>query len=402
LAANISKERGAPALTSNREPLTTVAIGSQHIGDGGAGVRVGTAIIATRGAVALSQRALFRLVLGITVSLLLVGAMLAGFAVGIALLFPTIAWVAPGTLAATGLLLAALCFWNVGRAAANANERREHARAGVQAWVTRTLGEAMALDAHELILRADDQAQQVGSPMLTLIELEEILRLVVLEFRRQGEARHRHGLEQLERAIEALRKGTPTTMSLAEVDRLFAYRQSQTHLLIAITLGLGYVLWAAITGHRSPNVLAAAGGLLLAPLLYALLGSVRARSMWSTNPRASSAPILVLDLLLLATISPEHWAERYWAVYLAPLWELPYAMRPSFGRMHAYRWAEARLASGEVHRLLRDVDLARRNGGRASKQLNDRVRRAASRLYAITSDERMAKLALIGANAEDE
>lgn len=205
-------------------------------------------------------------------------------------------------------------------------------------------------------------------------------------------------IEPLDQLLQALGDTGPRLMSLADVDRLGAYRKSQP---IALALVLAGTLPALAFGPTTLLVVLSAVSLLAGFVLA--LSTVRAEQFWK---EASGAPLpapswftrlirpkvphRLLDFFLVASMSRERWAYVFWHLIWAPVWEGPLMLlRPwRFAFMHSFRYDAARSAACELREVQRQMD-----EWRASDRLGDpaalrgRFVSLCRRLWILTGDD---------------
>jgi hypothetical protein len=179
-------------------------------------------------------------------------------------------------------------------------------------------------------------------------------------------------------------------MSLARVDRLFAYKASQPVAVVLLTACLlGFI--ALEVGVEMPAITWSLYGVVFLVLIVLFLANYRAAHLWSgARPKYSRSrsplttflrperPSVILDFFWVASRSHRGWTNLFWDDFWAPIWEEFLFSSPgritildrSFRGMHNYRLWKAQ----ELERQLGMTPRPRRLGD-LNRRIAERYRK---------------------------
>lgn len=303
------------------------------------------------------------------------------------------------TLAGCMLLIASRL--RVGLAARAARDRQRAALRELTTLILSRLETPRLLSATSVRGLAVTLEQKHGSPVITDKLIAEAVRsaAITLEYTTSG-PRLEHGIELLNALLVSIDENASELCSIAVVDRVGAYLQSQS--ILAGTFFVALLATASapfVFGTEWSWWMPAAAGTVLVLAFLLWLSTERAIRFWGRpaddgdgaavlTPRK---PRLLPDLFFLACTSRSNWAGLLWHQTWGPLWESVLFLRRSerqLAAMHEFRFDVAQELWSRLKRA--DIELERSDGRdpveRAVRE--ESVRELARDLWVVTGEPR--------------
>jgi hypothetical protein len=219
-------------------------------------------------------------------------------------------------------------------------------------------------------------------------------------------------LRKLDSLLRDIDSDSPPLLSLALVDRLYAYKNSQPFAVIIVALGTLIVV-------ISQRLCVLAPILLLIELLL-VISTVRAQLFWEysqydvgvparsrlTRWLSAGHPNLFLDFFMIVSMSRNRLANAFWLNVWVP-WEQPFIQKSSsnlekFAIMHEFRHGLAADLYAQLRRVQRQIDMSRIDGVPMEQEYFQQVVLLSRQLWIITGDERLREVERRGElSAED-
>lgn len=221
-----------------------------------------------------------------------------------------------------------------------------------------------------------------------------------------------HRLKLLNQLLLGIDANEPPLLSLAVVDRLYAYKNSQLFVMLIVFIGILLVFI-----YQYPPYLAS---VLLVIQFFLVFSTIRARFFWkyssisnkSAEPRFirwlfNVHPNPVLDFFLSASISRKRWTNILWNHTWMSIWEQPiiqkFASSPAkFAAMHEFRYDHAKNLYSQLTKVQRKIDISRLNGLSPKDTDKQQIQSLSRQLWVVTGDNRFREVEYRGELATDD
>ncbi len=321
-------------------------------------------------------------------------------------------------LASIGSSLLAISWLRIRLVALFARRRQEAALGELAVLILARLDTPRLLSATSARGLALSLEQKHRCPMITDKLIAEAIRstAVTLEYARSGEQLE-HGLERLNELMLSIDETASRLCSIAVVDRLGAYIQSQPILVGALLLALVVAVTRPILfGLAHPGWTSAivAGVTAIALLLW--LSTERAIRYWRPQKDgaerdlapavlAPDKPRLLTDFFLMASSSRSTWAAVLWNQVWGPLWEnVMFLWRSDrqVAAMHDFRFDVAQGLWRELMTVDIQLESDRNRDPVEGTILEQRFRELARKLWIVTGEPRFRTIEARGSIVRED
>jgi hypothetical protein len=246
--------------------------------------------------------------------------------------------------------------------------------------------------------------QKHRCPVITDKLIAEAIRsaAIGLEYKTRGQELERR-LRLLNDLLLSIDKDASPLCSIAVVDRLGAYLQSQPILAGALFLALlAAVAWPLIVGAAWSWWMLGLAAAVTAFAFLLCLSTERAVGCWKEPREGAGAgpaatvlrparPRLLSDFFLLAASSRAKWAATFWHLVWGPAWETVAFVRHGarqLDAMHEFRFDVARGLWRDLKRADIDLEEGSDPDPVARAVLEQRFRELARKLWIVTGEPR--------------